>query len=95
MKEKDDDDENDINIPLIEKNKNEIKNEIENENENPINIFFCSNEKKDDFYNIKTLLKKSSKKFVIKGEFNTDSIIDEVRYYLGIETKNHEEIDEN
>ena len=56
MKEKDDD-ENDINIPLIEKNKNEIKNEIENENENPINIFFCSNEKKDVFSNIKTLLK--------------------------------------
>lgn len=95
MKEKDDDDENDINIPLIEKNKNEIKNEIENENENPINIFFCSNEKKDVFSNIKTLLKNSSKKFVIKGEFNTDSIIDEISYYLGIETKDDEEIDEN
>ena len=74
-----------INIPLMEK-----KNDV---NESKINIFFCSKEKTQIFSNIKFLLSQSSKKFSIKGEFDKDSLINEVCYYLGIETKNHEEID--
>ena len=96
MKERlNDDEENNIIIPLIEKDKIKIKNEIINENEKPLNIFFCSNEGDDVFSNIKNLLKDSSKKFKIKGEYNTDSVVNEVCYYLGIEAKDHEEIDEN
>ena len=95
MKKKlDDDEENNIIIPLIEKDKIKIKNEIINENEKPLNIFFCSNKKNDVFSNIKNLLKDSSKKFKIKGEYNTESVVNEVCYYLGIEAKDFNEIDE-
>ena len=91
MKKKlDDDEENNIIIPLIQKDKIKIKNEIINENEKPLNIFFCSNEKNDVFSKINNLLKDSSKKFKIKGQYNTDSVVNEVCYYLGI----HDEIDE-
>ena len=87
MKEKEEKDNNIIiNIKL--------KDKKEDENETKINIFFCSKEKTEFFSNLNFLLSKSSKKFSIKGEFDTKSIINEVCYYLGIETKNHEEIDD-
>ena len=78
---------------------NEIENNIinislnEDENKAGINIFFCSKEKTQFFSDLKLLLSQSEKKFTIKGEFGIDSIADEVCYYLGIATKNHEEID--
>ena len=74
------------NIPL---NKN---NEIRNEP--PINIFFVSKEETDYFSNLKSLLNSSKKKFTFKGEYNMDSIVNKVCYYLGIEYENNEEIDE-
>ena len=86
MKEKEEDNNIIINI--------ELKDKKEDENETKINIFFCSKEKTEFFSNLNFLLSKSSKKFSIKGEFDTRSIINEVCYYLGIETKNHEEIDD-
>ena len=95
MKENlEDDEENNIIIPLIQKDEIKIKNEIINENEKPLNIFFCSNEKNGVFTKIKNLLKDSSKKFKIKGEYNTESVVNEVCYYLGIEAKEFNEIDE-
>lgn len=87
MKEKEEED-NNIIINI------ELKDKKEDENETKINIFFCSKEKTEFFSNLNFLLSKSSKKFSIKGEFDTKSIINEVCYYLGIETKNHEEIDD-
>ena len=78
---------------------NEIENNIinislnEDENKAGINIFFCSKEKTHFFSDLKFLLSQSEKKFAIKGEFGIDSIADEVCHYLGIATKNHEEID--
>ena len=87
MKEKEEED-NNIIINI------ELKDKKEDENETKINIFFCSKEKTEFFSNLNFLLSKSSKKFSIKGEFDTRSIINEVCYYLGIETKNHEEIDD-
>ena len=79
--------EDNILIPLNEKK--EIGNEM------PINIFFVSKEEKDNFSDLKSLFLNSNKKnFVFKGEYNMDSIVNKVCYYLGIETENYEEIDE-
>jgi len=62
--------------------------------ENQINIFFCSNGNTECFDEVKSFMMISQKQFKIIGEFNIDSIISEISYYLGIEDKNHEEIDE-
>jgi hypothetical protein len=78
--------EKNILIPLNKKK--EIGNEL------PINLFFVSKEKIEYFSNLKSLLLKSSKKFIFKGEYDIDSIVNKVCYYLGIETENYEEIDE-
>lgn len=75
-----------INIQINKKDETEIAT--------PINIFFCSREKIDYFSQLKTILNNSYKKFRIKGEYNLDSILNEICYYLGIENKNDEEIDE-
>lgn len=69
-------------------------NDIIIEKENLINIFFCSNEDTKSFSKIKSFLMNLPNKFRIKGEYNTDSIIDEICFYLGILDKDHEEIDE-
>ena len=82
MEEKD----NNILIPLNKKKEIGI--------ETSINIFFVSKEKTDYFSNLKSLLLKSSKNFTFKGEYDMDSIVNKVCYYLGIETENYEEIDE-
>ena len=63
-------------------------------NESPINIFFASEEKTDYFSNLKSLLLDSTKNFAFKGEYDLDSIVNKVCYYLGIERENYEEIDE-
>ena len=78
--------ENNILIPLNKKKEIGI--------EPSINIFFVSKEKTDYFSNLKSLLLKSSKKFTFKGEYDMDSIVNKVCYYLGIENENYEEIDE-
>ena len=63
--------------------------------ESPINIFFCSDKNLYYFHDLKSFLEKKSKKYKIKGEYNENSIVNELCYYLGIETEDHEEeIDE-
>ena len=69
------------------------KNNDENIEKN-INIFFCSENKIQLFNELEKYLNKSTKKFIIKGNYNKSSIITEISYYLGIGKKNNEEIDE-
>ena len=91
MKEKEDDeDEKEKNIIISSKQ----NNDLEFEKETAINIFFCSNKKNDYFSSLKSLLKNSNKKLRVKGQYSMESIVNEICYLLGIETINHDEIDE-
>ena len=69
------------------------KNNDENKEKNA-NIFFCSENKIQLFSELEKYLNNSTKKFIIKGNYNKSSIITEISYYLGIVEKNNEEIDE-
>ena len=69
------------------------KNNDENIEKN-VNIFFCSENKIQLFSELEKYLNNSTKKFIIKGNYNKSSIITEISYYLGIGKKNNEEIDE-
>lgn len=51
--------------------------------ESPINIFFCSDKNLYYFHNLKSFFEKKSNKYKIKGEYNENSIVNQLCHYLG------------
>ena len=50
----------------------------------PLNIFFFFEKKSDELMEIKEIISSMTDKFIIKGEFNKPSLLNELSYYFGI-----------